>query len=239
MTITAASGTQQQTFTTTADSPAGSTSIPVASQTPNFDYPVNSVLQAPVLAGLNQIVDAEVQDNFPLQGTEKAQYENAGTGASPNVYTGSDINTNGGAGTAGCPFGQHAGVGCWQVPISAGKFSPTGTWGPVAPATDGGTLPGDPDLYNDSSPATNAYPIVDTTYDLGWTSYNEAGSNLVGDFGGTVAKATAAGFTAASLLQYEANSSEGQKDITNAKIGFTKLPSAIDTDAVKAAAAVK
>ncbi len=121
--LTAASGTATQAWTTTANAPAGSTSIKVTSQKANFAYPVDSVLQAPSLSGMNQIVYGEVQDNFPLQGTEKAQYVNPGSAGTPNVYSGSDINTKGGAGTAGCPFGQHAGVGCWQVPSSAGSVS--------------------------------------------------------------------------------------------------------------------
>jgi hypothetical protein len=235
--ITGASHTQ--VWTTTADAPAGSTSISVSSQAPNFAYPSGAILQAPSLAGLNQIVFAEVQDNFPLSGTQKPQYQVPGAAGAPNIYLGADINTGGGAGTAGCPLGQHAGVGCWQVPTVAGKFDPTGSWGPLAPATTGGTLPADPDVFNDSSPAVNAYPIVATTYDLGWTHYAEAGSNLVGDFGGTSAEATAAGFTAASLLQYEVNSSKGQKDLAAAKVDYGKLPAAIDADAVKAAADVR
>ncbi len=85
-------------------------------------------------------------------------------------------------------------VGHWTVPLSGSTFQPTGTWG--------GTLADDPDVYDHdvtNGVKTDFYPIVAATYDLGWTSYSEAGSNLVGDFGGTAADAMAAGNTAREL----------------------------------------
>jgi len=174
--------------------------------------PYTVTLTSTATGGTHQIAYAQVQANKGGSGTVYAGPA-AGTGIA-NVYTGNNINVNG---------ANPAFVGHWTVPLSGTTLVPTGTWG--------GTLPSDPDVYDHSLTGghkTAYYPIVAGTYDLGWTDYDEASSNLVADFGGTAADATAAGNTALSFLTYVVAPTKGQADLTKAAKYYAILPSKID-----------
>jgi hypothetical protein len=167
----------------------------------------------------HQILFAYVQDNFPAPIGQKPQFQAPGTvGGTANIYTGGLINTKGGIGTAGCPIGPHTGVGCWSAP---GTF---GSWG--------GTLPADPDVFNDSK-GTNAYPIVAGTYDLAWSQYDKAGSNLLAAYN----SAHATGTSALSFMEYVTTT--GQSDLKKALKWYGALPGTILTKAQAAAKAIK
>jgi hypothetical protein len=172
--------------------------------------------------GSHQIAYAILQANYRGTGTVYADPE-AGTGTA-NVYTGNNININGGNATF---------VGHWRVPLSGSTFIPTGTWA--------GTQASDPDVYDHSllnGHKTAYYPIVAVTYDLAWTDYDEAASNLVSKYGGSTAQATAAGNTANSLITYIVNPSTGQTDLINGHFYYAKLPSKIDGYSTSAAKAI-
>lgn len=185
-----------------------------ATASPGYTNEVQTVTNG----GTHQILYAQIQSN---EGGSPVQFASpqGSTVGSANVYIGNNIDVNGASPTR---------VGHWIVPLSGSTFIPTGTWG--------GTLADDPDVYDHDVTGgvkTDFYPIVAATYDLGWTSYTEAGSNLVGDFGGTVAKARAAGNTARSFLYYLAKN--GQTDVSTARLYYAPLPQKIDTYAVAAA----
>jgi hypothetical protein len=183
--------------------------------------------------GNHQILYAQLQDNWCGTGSPTCGDLTAGgapkyvfanpagqTAGVPNVYTGNNINING----ANPNF-----VGHWNVPESGGTFDPTGSWG--------GTLADDPDVYDHTlhnGVKTANYPIVAVTYELGWTDYDEAGSNLVGNYGGGAAQATAAGNSAISFLKYVVAAGKGQANLTASHTYYGKLPATIDGDAVAA-----
>ncbi len=185
-----------------------------ATASPGYTNEVQTVTNG----GSHQILYAQVQSN---EGGSPVQFASpqGSTVGSANVYIGNNIDINGATPTR---------VGHWTVPLSGSTFVPTGTWG--------GTLADDPDVYDHDVTGgvkTDFYPIVAATYDLGWTSYTDAGSNVVGDFGGTVAKARAAGTTARSYLYYLTK--QGQTDLSTARLYYAPLPQKIDTYAVAAA----
>jgi hypothetical protein len=174
--------------------------------------------------GSHQILYGQLQSN--LGGTGAVQYADpqGSTAGTANVYTGNNINVNG---------GNASFVGHWTVPLPGGTFDPTGTWG--------GTQASDPDVYDHSllgGRKTSYYPIVAATYDLGWSDYDAASSNVVADYGGTAAQATAAGNTAFSFVNYEVGSTTGQNDLVNGKLYYAKLPAKIDGYAATAATAI-
>jgi hypothetical protein len=184
--------------------------------------------------GTHQILFAEVQDN---QGSTPARYANPESSVGhANVYTGAQINVNN-----AYSLTQTDGVGQWTVPGSGTPFvfDPTGSWGGTAPGN--GTLASDPDIYDHSGDngGTKAasYPIVSADLDLAWSTYDEAGSNLVGDFGSTAADATDAGNTISSFLIY-ATGTHGQADAAAGGDYYARLPTVIDSDAIKAADAI-
>ena len=181
-----------------------------------------NVVQTTDTGGTHQILYAEIQSNEGGSPLQFASPQGA-TKGSANVYVGNNIDINGANPNL---------VGHWNVPLNGSTFQPTGSWG--------GTLADDPDVYDHdvtNGVKTNFYPIVAATYDLGWTSYSEAGSNLVGDFGGTAADAIAAGDTAASYLTYEAK--QGETDLSTARLYYAKLPAKIDSYAASAATKVR
>jgi hypothetical protein len=190
----------------------------------------STIVQTVSNGGSHEIVSATLQSNFCslatptcgdhlASGANKFLYASPGTNGTPNVYTGANINING-----------SGGVGFWNVPTSGGVFDPTGPWG--------GTLADDPDVYDHSVTSTgaksNKYPIVAVTYDMAWSTYSETGSNIVADYGGSAAQAQAAGNTAKSYLLYATTSSLGQAKLVGSHSYYTKLPAAIDADAVAA-----
>jgi hypothetical protein len=172
----------------------------------------------------HQVLWAQIQDNEGHAVPKFSDPQSTGTTVgTANVYTGNNLDING----SNSNF-----VGQWTVPLSGSTFVPTGSWG--------GTNPSDPDVYDHgvkNGIKTAYYPIVATTYDLGWTDYDEAGSNLVADYGGTATDATEAGNSANAFLNYEVSPKTGQKDIVAAKKNYAALPAGIDTYAVLAAAA--
>ena len=136
-----------------------------------------------------------------------------------NVYTGSNLNINGSGGSPG----SGTSVGDWTVPATV-----TGTWSP--------TLPADPNVFTDSG-NHGLYPDVAGTYDLAWTRYDASGSNLTGSTGYlSTAQANAAGGSAKSYLEYVTGA--GQGNLVSGKQYYARLPTAIDTDAKKAAAGI-
>ena len=136
-----------------------------------------------------------------------------------NVYTGSNLNVNG---SGGAP-GSGTSVGAWTVPATV-----TGTWFP--------TVASDPNVFTDSGNHA-LYPDVAATYLMAWTRYDASGSNLVGSTGYlSPAQANAAGASARSFLEYVTGA--GQGNLVSGKQYYARLPTAIDTDAKSAAAAI-
>jgi hypothetical protein len=175
-------------------------------------------VQATTTGGMHQILYALIQDNWvgSSSTTPKFASPQSTTAGLPNVYTGNNINING---------GTPSGVGFWTVPFSSGTtFDATGTWG--------GTLASDPDVLDHAG--QQRYPIVAATYDLGWSKYSEAGSNTVSKYGGASVQAAEAGRTANSYLRYLVTPSMGQTDLANAHLYYARLPSKIDTFAATA-----
>jgi hypothetical protein len=194
--------------------------------------PYTGSAQTVTRGGTHQILFAQLQANWCGTGSPTCgdttgggapQYVFAqpGSNGKANVYQGTDINVNG---------GSPNGVGHWNVPFKNGSFDPTGAWG--------GTLADDPDVYDHSlhnGVKTANYPVVAVTYELAWSQYDEAGSNVIGDYGGSAAQATDAGRTASSFLKYMVASGKGQSDLVAAQSYYTRLPSNIDGFAVAAA----
>jgi hypothetical protein len=188
-----------------------------ATATPAYTH----TAQTTTTGGSHQILYARVQSNQSGSIAVYADPESS-TAGQANVYTGNNINING----ASPSF-----VGHWYVPLSGTTYQPTGSWG--------GTLADDPDVYDHSvnnGVKTNNYPIVAATYDLAWTDYDGAGSNLVSDFGGSAAKAYEAGNTVKSFLSYVVT--HGQYDLQVSGLYYAKLPQKIDTYAATALSAV-
>jgi hypothetical protein len=177
-----------------------------------------NTVQTTTVGGTHQILYAQLQDNWVGSTTTVPRYADpqANTPGVPNVYTGNNININGGTPSA---------VGFWNVPFSSGTtFDATGSWG--------GSQASDPDVFDHST--LQRYPIVAVTYDLGWSKYSAAHSNVVSMYGGSATQAAAAGRTANSYFRYEVIPSEGQTDLFNAHLYYAKLPSRIDTYAASA-----
>ncbi len=189
-----------------------------ATATPGY----TSAVQTTTTGGSHQIAYARIQSNEGATVPVYADPEAAAAGV-PNVYTGNNINVNNATPSA---------VGHWTVPLTGTTFHPTGTWG--------GTLADDPDVYDHSisnGVKSNDYPIVAATYDLGWSWYNEPGTVIASDFGGTEADATAAGQSAYSYLRYVVGA--GQRDLQVADLYYAKLPQRIVTYAQTAAATIR
>jgi hypothetical protein len=189
----------------------------------------------------HQILYALVQNNTGDGLAPVYENPSAATAGTVNVYTGADIAIN--PSTCTPPASTHL-VGCWVVPST-----PTGTWSSTNAAAPG-TIPSDPDVYDHGISGTTpskAYPIVAATYDVGWSQYDKAGSNLVTANGGlgfyhdTSCLGgncnTAAGNTAKSLLSYIVGA--GQGNIASGKVDYGKLPSAILAKAKAAVGSIK
>lgn len=134
------------------------------------------------LTGGYQVLYAQLQDN----GTSGSPiYADPLNGSSANVYTGSEVNINGGGG-----------VGEW-FPPSAWDDS----WG--------ATEASDPTVYEDAGETGDYYPLVAVAYDIAWLNYSASG--LSSDYGSSP---TNSGYTAQQLLEF-ATSSTGQSDINS------------------------
>ena len=174
----------------------------------------------------HQVLYANVQDNF---GDGKAPFyakPNGSTTGSVNVYTGADISVNPSTCT---PNSSARVVGCWVVPST-----PTGSWGSTNSAAPG-TIPSDPDVYDHGMSGTTpstTYPIVATTYDVAWSQYDLAGTNLIGMYNDASCPSgtncnTDAGNAVKNFLTYETG--KGQSDLPFGKVYYTKVPAAIQS----------
>ena len=120
--------------------------------------------------------------------------------------------------------GSGTSVGAWTVPATV-----TGTWFPTRRLAD-------PNVFTDSGNHA-LYPDVAATYLMAWTRYDASGSNLIGSTGYlSSAQANAAGASARSFLEYVTGA--GQGNLVSGKQYYARLPTAIDTDAKAAAAAI-
>jgi hypothetical protein len=165
--------------------------------TPFTDEPTSST-DAPTVGGTksasHQILYALVQDNGVAGDNDLSTDKNSGTpeyanpegsGSSGNLYTGADINING---------GDSSWVGSWTVPSN---FK-TGTWYP----TEGS----DPDVYDHSGASTTYYGLESVLWALSWNNFADLPSSV-----NYTADAAA---TTASFIQWEV-SSTGQSDINS------------------------
>jgi hypothetical protein len=199
--------------------------------------------KTPVTTGGHQIIYALVQDNFESPQTNTAFYASPSNSAGTvNLYTGAAINT---AATSCAENAAFRKVGCWQVPTTA-----TGAWSSSNEATPG-TIPSDADVGDHGTTAagvtSKAYPIVAVTYDVFWTDYDNAASNLdTGNGGGSYyADATCpggdncntdAGNAAASFAKYLTGT--GQSNLSAAKVYYGALPAAVKSKAATFAKSV-
>jgi hypothetical protein len=199
--------------------------------------------KTPTTTSGHQILYALVQNNFESPQTNAPLYAAPSNSAGTvNLYTGTAINTQATSCAEPDTFRK---VGCWQVPTAA-----TGAW---SSSDEGhpGTIPSDADVgdhgANTSGAASKAYPIVAVTYDVFWTDYDNAASNLdAGNAGGSYyADATCpsgdncntdAGNSAASFAKYLTGA--GQSNLASAKVYYGALPAAIKSKAATFAKSV-
>lgn len=171
----------------------------------------------------HQIIEAEVQNN---EGSSPAKFAEPGAVSyvtptadtvAANVYDGASIND-----TGTYSLGQTK-VGDWAFVA--------GTYG----SSFGGTIASDP-VVNGHGGAAVDYPIIASTYDVGWKQYDTTTLQGSGNYN-SLANASAIGATAKSYLVWLAGS-HGQASVAASKIGIQKVPTAIDTQGKAQAALV-